>query len=35
LLIGDRILVEPSVEEIDDALEAAGYSVAALLGEAE
>lgn len=35
VLIGDRVLVEPSVEEIDDALEAAGYRVPALRGEAE
>lgn len=30
LLIGDRVLVEPSVAEIDDALTAAGFDVAAL-----
>jgi glutaredoxin len=35
LLIGERILVEPSVAEIDEALEAAGYNLPALLGEAE
>ncbi len=30
LLIGDRVIVEPSVAEIDDALTAAGFDVAAL-----
>ena len=34
LVIGDRVLVEPSVAEIDDALAAAGYGVAALAGNA-
>lgn len=34
LIIGDRVLVEPSVAEIDDALAAAGYDVAALAGTA-
>ena len=34
LIIGDRVLVEPSVTEIDDALVAAGYDVAALAGNA-
>lgn len=34
LVIGDRVLVEPSVAEIDAALEAAGYDVAALAGVA-
>ena len=34
LVIGDRVLVEPSVAEIDAALEAAGYDVAALAGAA-
>ena len=32
LLIGDRVLIEPSVAEIDDALTAAGYDVAAMAG---
>lgn len=30
LVIGDRVLVEPSVADIDDALGAAGYNVEAL-----
>lgn len=30
LVIGDRVLVEPSVADIDDALGAAGYDVEAL-----
>ena len=34
LLIGDRVLIEPSVAEIDDALTAAGFDVTALAGAA-
>ena len=34
LLIGDRVLIEPSVEEIDDALIAAGFDVTAQAGAA-
>ena len=34
LVIGDRVLVEPSVAEIDSALVAAGYDIAALAGVA-
>lgn len=34
LVIGDRVLVEPSVAEIDDALTAAGYDIATLAGAA-
>ena len=29
VVIGDRILIEPSIEEIDDALIAAGFDIAA------
>lgn len=29
VVIGDRILIEPSVEEIDDALVAAGFDIVA------
>lgn len=32
LVIGERVLVEPSADEIDEALVAAGYDVAALAG---
>jgi mycoredoxin len=35
LLIGDRVLVEPSEQQIDDALTAAGFDVAALAGAAD
>lgn len=34
LVIGERVLVEPSVAEIDDALTAAGYPVGDLAGRA-
>lgn len=34
LLIGDRVLIEPSVAEIDDTLTAAGFDVTALAGAA-
>ncbi len=29
VVIGDRVLIEPSIEEIDDALVAAGFDIAA------